>query len=102
LDSAFMRRLRFVLHFAFPDQGLRETIWRRAFPAAAPLRDIDYGRLARLNVTGGGIRNIAVNAAFRAAELDEPVSMKHLLGAAHQEASKRERPLSSAETRGWV
>jgi len=30
------------------------------------------------------------------------VSMSHLLQAAHAEASKRERPLADAETRGWI
>jgi AAA+ superfamily predicted ATPase len=102
LDVAFQRRLRFVLHFPFPDQALREAIWRSAFPARTPLDPIDNGKLARLNVTGGSIRNIAINAAFRAAELEEPIAMAHLLHAAHHEASKRERPLSDAETRGWV
>ena len=102
LDVAFQRRLRFVVQFPFPDQALREAIWRSAFPARTPLAAIDNGKLARLNVTGGSIRNIAINAAFRAADLDEPVSMAHLLHAAHFEASKRERPLSDAETRGWV
>ncbi len=102
LDAAFQRRLRFVVHFPFPDQALREAIWRCAFPARTPLAAIDNGKLARLSVTGGSIRNIALNAAFRAAELEESVSMAHLLHAAHHEASKRERPLSDAETRGWL
>jgi AAA+ superfamily predicted ATPase len=102
LDVAFQRRLRFIVHFPFPDQAMREAIWRSAFPARTPLGAIDNGKLSRLSVTGGSIRNIAINAAFRAAELDEPVSMSHLLQAAHHEASKRERPLSDAETRGWV
>ena len=102
LDAAFQRRLRFVVHFPFPDQALREAIWRSAFPARTPLAAIDNGKLARLSVTGGSIRNIAINAAFRAAGLEESVSMAHLLQAAHFEASKRERPLSDAETRGWV
>ena len=102
LDVAFQRRLRFVVQFPFPDQALREAIWRCAFPARTPLAAIDNGKLARLSVTGGSIRNIAINAAFRAAELELPVSMAHLLYAAHFEASKRERPLSEAETRGWV
>ena len=102
LDAAFQRRLRFVVHFPFPDQGMREAIWRSAFPARTPLGVIDSGKLARLSATGGSIRNIAINAAFRAAELREPVSMAHLLHAAHHEASKRERPLSDAETRGWL
>ena len=102
LDVAFQRRLRFVVHFPFPDQALREAIWRSAFPARTPRDAIDNGKLARLSGTGGSIRNIAINAAFRAAELEESVSMTHLLHAAHFEASKRERPLSDAETRGWV
>jgi len=102
LDAAFQRRLRFVVQFAFPDQALRQAIWRGAFPARMPQGDIDTGKLARLSVTGGSIRNIALNAAFRAAELQAPVSMAHLLHAAHQDASKRERPLSDAETRGWT
>ncbi len=102
LDSAFQRRLRFVIHFPFPDAGEREAIWRRVFPAAAPVRDLDYARLAQLHMAGGNIRNIALNAAFHAAEAGEPVGMAHLLRAAHGEAAKRERPLSGAEIRGWA
>jgi AAA+ superfamily predicted ATPase len=102
LDVAFERRLRFVVHFPFPDQAMREAIWRSVFPARTPLGAIDNRKLARLSVTGGSIRNIAINAAFRAAELHEPVSMSHLLQAAYHEASKRERPLGDAETRGWI
>ena len=101
LDQAFQRRLRFVVHFPFPDQAMREAIWRNAFPARTPRGAIDAGKLARLSVAGGSIRNIAINAAFRAAELGEPVSMAHLLHAAHQDAGKRERALNDAETRGW-
>lgn len=53
-------------------------------------------------MTGGSIRNIALNAAFLAADAGEPVGMGHLLQAAHAEASKRRRPLADAETRGWA
>ena len=102
LDSAFQRRLRFVVHFPFPDQEHRQEIWRQIFPMATPVTGLDYGKLARLHVAGGHIRNIAVNAAFLAAGTGEPVCMAHLLQAAHSEAAKRERPLSDAETRGWV
>ena len=102
LDSAFQRRLRFVVQFPFPDQQQREDIWRGIFPAETPLNGIDYARLARLQVAGGNIRNIALNAAFLAAEGRQPVRMTDLLQAAHGEAAKRERPLSEAETKGWV
>lgn len=102
LDSAFLRRLRFVVQFPFPDQAQRLALWRRVFPAATPVRDLDLDKLSRLSMTGGSIRNIALNAAFLAADAGEPVSMSHLLQAAHAEASKRERPLADAETRGWA
>jgi hypothetical protein len=102
LDSAFQRRLRFVVHFPFPGQEHREEIWRKIFPVATPVQGLDCAKLARLHVAGGHIRNIAVNAAFLAAGSGEPVGMVHLLQAAHSEAAKREQPLSDAETRGWV
>ena len=102
LDTAFQRRLRFIVHFPFPDESLREAIWRRAFPPSAPLESIEYARLARLNVAGGSIRNIALTAAFLAADAQRGISMDDLLRAAHHDAGKRERPLSDAETRGWA
>ena len=102
LDTAFLRRLRFVVQFPFPDQAQRLALWQRAFPAATPTRDLDLDKLSRLSMTGGSIRNIALNAAFLAADAGEAVSMNHLLQAAHAEASKRERPLADAETRGWA
>jgi SpoVK/Ycf46/Vps4 family AAA+-type ATPase len=102
LDPAFQRRLRFAVEFPFPDQQQREQIWRGIFPTATPLDRIDHAKLARLNVTGGHIRNIAMNAAFLAAEAGSAVAMPHLLQAARSEAAKRERALSDTETRGWV
>ncbi|MGH8720355.1 MAG: ATP-binding protein, partial [Burkholderiales bacterium] len=102
LDSAFQRRLRFVVHFPFPDQAQRQDIWRAVFPADAPLNGIDYAKLARLDVAGGTIRNIALSAAFLAAEAGTPLGMAQLLRGAHLEAAKRDKPYSDAETRGWV
>jgi hypothetical protein len=102
LDVAFMRRLRFVVQFPFPEAADREAIWRRAFPPATPTRDLAWARLARLQVAGGHIRNIALGAAFCAAEAGEPVGMAHVLRAAQLDAAKRERALSESETRGWV
>jgi hypothetical protein len=101
LDAAFHRRLRFIVRFPFPDEGQREAIWRRAFPEATPLGDIDYRKLAQLQITGGAVRNIALNAAFLAAEAGEKVGMAHLLRAARADRAKLDRPLSGSETRGW-
>jgi hypothetical protein len=102
IDAAFLRRLRFVVQFPFPDALQREAIWRTIFPTATPIEALDYSKLARVHMPGGSIRNIALNAAFLAAEAMEPVRMGHLLLAAQGEAAKRDRPLSDAETKGWV
>jgi hypothetical protein len=97
LDQAFLRRIRFVVSFPFPDASLRAELWRRVFPSATPTEGLDIARLARLNIAGGNIRNIALNAAFLAAEAREPVRMGHLLRAAHGEYAKLEKPLTTAE-----
>lgn len=102
LDVAFLRRLRFVVKFPFPDVEQRAEIWRRVFPPQTPTVGLDVKKLARLNVAGGNIRNIALNAAFLAAEAGEPVQMQHLLRAAHSEYAKLERSLTEAEIKGWL
>ena len=102
LDQAFLRRIRFVVQFPFPDVAQRTEIWRRSFPPQAPLADLDFAKLARLNVPGGNIRNIALNAAFLAADADQPIAMEHLLQAARSEYLKLERPLTDTEVKGWV
>ncbi|MBG1241679.1 ATP-binding protein [Nostoc sp. NZL] len=102
IDTAFLRRIRFVVQFPFPDTTQRAEIWRRVFPADTPTADLDALQLARLNVAGGNIRNIALNAAFLAADAGEPVQMKHVLRAAQTEYTKLEKPLTEAEVGGWM
>ena len=63
---------------------------------------LDAGKLARLSLPGGNIRNIAMNAAFLAADEGGPVCMRHLLISARRECAKLEKPLSDAETGGWA
>ena len=102
LDPAFRRRLRFIVQFPFPDVAQRRELWQRVFPAALPVEGLDFDRLANLNAAGGHIRNIALHAAFLAADAGRAVTMADLAAAAHRELAKIGRPLSEAETRGWV
>jgi SpoVK/Ycf46/Vps4 family AAA+-type ATPase len=102
MDQAFLRRLRFVVQFPFPDAKQRAEIWRQVFPANTPTEGLVPERLAKLSIAGGNIRNIALNAAFLAAEADEAVMMKHLLIAAKREYLKLEKPLTDVEVKGWV
>ena len=100
IDPAFLRRIRFIVHFPFPDAQARARIWKRIFPAATPLGNMDPQRLAQLNVSGGVIRNIAMHAAFLAAEDEQIVEVKHVLAAAKSEYSKMEVSLTATEKRG--
>lgn len=102
LDPAFLRRIRFVVNFPFPDASSRRRIWERAFPSATPTEGLDFSKLAQLNVPGGAIRNIALGAAFLAAEDSTPVTMALIQEAARTEVAKMERPMSELEVAGWV
>ncbi|MHB8644173.1 MAG: ATP-binding protein [Thermomicrobiales bacterium] len=102
LDTAFLRRIRFVVHFPFPDAAHRAQIWSRVFPAETPTAGLDPQRLAQLNIAGGNIRSIAIRAAFLAADAGEPVRMTHILRAARSEYSKLEKRLTEGETVDWV
>ena len=101
VDTAFLRRLRFVIEFPFPDATHRAEIWRRIFPAETPVKNLDLSRLARLSIPGGNIRNIALHAAFLAADAGAAVTMDHLARAARSEYAKLEKPLTDAEIGGW-
>ena len=102
IDQAFLRRIRFITQFPFPDASQRAEIWRRVFPKETPTENLNFEKLAKLNMAGGNIRNIAINAAFIAAEAGESVRMKHILQAAKSEYVKLERPLIDTEIKGWV
>ncbi|WP_371551917.1 ATP-binding protein [Streptomyces sp. NBC_00554] len=102
LDTAFMRRIRFVVDFPFPAEHERAEIWRRVLPPQTPTKGIDPELLAQLTVAGGSIRNIALSGAFLAAEEGDRLQMRHMLAAARTEYVKLERSLTASEVRGWV
>jgi SpoVK/Ycf46/Vps4 family AAA+-type ATPase len=102
LDRAFVRRLRYIVRFAFPSPEMRENIWRKIFPVATPVGDLDVAKLARLNLAGGNIRGIAINAAFLAADEGVPVQMHHLLRATHAEYAKLRQPVLDQQVRDWT
>ncbi|MCB9765351.1 MAG: AAA family ATPase [Alphaproteobacteria bacterium] len=102
IDEAFLRRLRFVVDFPFPDQAARARIWSALFPPELPTLGLDMLRLSQLNVAGGNIRNIAMNAAFLAAGSGGPLRMRHLARAARTELRKIGRNVADSELQGWT
>ncbi|MBV9407546.1 MAG: ATP-binding protein, partial [Candidatus Eremiobacteraeota bacterium] len=101
-DVAFMRRFRFVVDFPFPDPALRARIWKRAFPPRTPTDNLDFTLLAKLAVPGGNIRNIALNAAVRAAAKGRPVAMDDVAAAARMEYAKLDRSLHDPDLARWL
>jgi len=99
LDPAFVRRLRFIVPFNFPSPAERRTLWEKVFPAATPVDGLDAERLARLSLTGAGIHNVALQAAFLAAAEGGSVTMPLIMRAARAEFRKMDRPLNESEFR---
>ncbi len=80
IDSAFKRRLSYRLSFPFPDDEMREQLWKAHLPPELPRAGaIDTGELARkYKMSGGYIRNSALRAAFLAAAEQSPLRQEHL------------------------
>ncbi len=90
IDEAFKRRLRFIIEFPFPDARNRLLLWRSVFPGQTPVEpDVDWDYLAgQFELSGSGIKNVAVNAAFLAAGAGKAVGMPQLLTALRRELFK--------------
>ena len=106
LDTAFLRRLRFIINFPFPGIADRRRLWENVFLQqdvarklpGPPLETLDYERLARLNLTGGNIYIVALNACFTAASSkSEKVTMPLVLEAARAEFMKLDRPINETD-----
>ena len=102
IDEAFLRRIHFVIEFPLPDDDLREKIWRNIFPKETPLnKDVDYSFLSKFKITGGNIKNIALNAAFLAASDSGDVKMEHIIRATKREFQKMGKLCTPADFGGY-
>jgi hypothetical protein len=104
MDEAFVRRMHFTIDFPFPSERERLRIWEGVWPEALP-RDPDLPLAAlarRVEVAGGNIRNIALAAAFLAAEDGGVVTAAHLVRATRREYQKMGKVVSEAELAGFA
>ena len=99
IDEAFKRRLKYIVSFSMPDAKQRENLWHLAFPANTPLsEDINLMFLSeKFELSGGNIKNIALNAAFNAAAENTAVSMKHIFYALQNEYKKSGRIITKEQ-----
>ncbi|MCB0165991.1 MAG: ATP-binding protein [Anaerolineae bacterium] len=99
LDDAFVRRMAFTVQFPFPDAESRLRIWQGIWPTAAPLAaEIDLAALAdQFRLSGGNIKNVALAAAFLAAEAGHGIGARHVAQAIRREYQKMGKSLSKTE-----
>lgn len=93
IDSAFSRRLDFIIEFEEPGQRERLRLWQCHIPAGAPLaEDVDLAELAaQFPIVGGHIRNAALGAAFLAAADGGALHKRHFIQAIKREYEKSGR-----------
>jgi ATP-dependent 26S proteasome regulatory subunit len=80
----------YLLEFPQPEEPDRYQIWKRVFPEKAPVKaDLDLNFMARqFKITGGNIKNIALGAAFLAADDGGTITIEHLIRATRREFQK--------------
>lgn len=90
LDESFVRRMHFTVEFPLPNEKNRRRIWEKIWPATMPRNpalDLDF-MARRFELAGGNIRNVALAAAFLAADDGHVVEMSHLIRAIQREYQK--------------
>jgi predicted nucleic acid-binding protein len=102
LDSAFSRRLHFIVHFADPDPATRRRLWEHHLLGVTvdPSDPVDIDELSRtMELSGGDIRNIVLAATFDAATQSSGVGQRHVSAAALREYGKlgRRAPATGLE-----
>lgn len=103
MDEAFKRRIQFLIEFPFPDEKSRKILWEKVFPEETEFDGIpDYDFLARqFELTGSHIKNIALQAAFFAAEEKKGVGMEHIIRALLLETRKTGKRISREDLREY-
>jgi len=99
LDPAFARRFQVVVELPKPDAASRARLWRVLLPPRAPLApDLDPELLGQaVALTGGGIRNAALHAAYLAAAADRPIGLREVALAVWRELAKDGREVSPGD-----
>jgi SpoVK/Ycf46/Vps4 family AAA+-type ATPase len=99
IDPAFARRFQVVVDFPRPDTQARDRLWARLLPGQAPRSAaVTSGFLGEaVNLTGGGIRNAALHAAYLAAGTGQPISLAHIATAVWRELGKDGREVSRGD-----
>jgi SpoVK/Ycf46/Vps4 family AAA+-type ATPase len=104
MDDAFIRRLQFSINFPFPNERDRLRIWENVFPDTLPLSSqLNLDFIAKhFELSGGSIRNVALAAAFLAADDGKIVKKRHLVHAIKREYQKIGRTITVKEFESYL
>jgi AAA+ superfamily predicted ATPase len=101
IDEAFLRRIHVLVEFPFPDAEARFQILRTMFPEGLPRPpDAEIRPLAeQFRLSGGSLKNIVIDAAFRALAGAGPgetpvITQRHLVAATGREYQKLGKPIT--------
>ena len=98
IDEAFMRRIRYLVHFELPEEEVRKELWKSCFTKEMPKDFIDFDYLAKnFEFSGGAIKNVVLNAVFLAAEENTKVGMSQIIRSIRQEYVKQGKSVFVAE-----
>ncbi len=74
IDKAFSRRFNYKIEFLKPDEKQRKILWEKLIPETLPLSDdFDIDKLSISKLTGGQIKLIIKNTAYKLATTEEPI-----------------------------
>jgi hypothetical protein len=106
LDTAFLRRLRFVMDFLPPDKQERRILWEKSLPAFSATgeritEDIDFDVLAEeMDLNGAQIKAIVLGAAFLARSAGKRIGMEQIEVSALREYAKQGQLMRTSFGRG--
>ncbi len=104
IDDAFARRIRMIVEFPVPDAALRVDLWKRSVAGWKGLDEEELRAVAeRFSLTGGSIRNVAVESMFRALAKDrETLVVRDVIASIAREYQKHGRPVTKGRVRRRV
>ena len=101
IDEAFQRRIHVVVEFPSPDAASRRELWEKLLPPGehCALRPADIDEVAaRFDLSGGSIRNIALDACYRALSAQSTtITLRQVIASTAREYQKYGRPVTLGE-----
>jgi hypothetical protein len=103
IDTAFVRRLRFVMDFPRPKPAERLIIWQRlvaemvSVERASALAEVLRALADTLDLSGAQIKLAVLSAIFMSRETRVPLALDHLTGGVERELAKDGRGIEASD-----